>query len=281
MLHEIVFRAGKHVLRRLIRGLQPEHVPCAISHFLNCLIGTGYNASPTPIYHSIELSSESEPAFVVLTPRSLRDEIVKTAQARFRWDLDSAFLSGGLRKQQVLREFATRFAFQLLQRDYIFDSVVERDSDDDKENVTNPKDRSQRRKKAVAPQRVSTFEPSDILTLVPVVRSTAPTVSNPTPAVQLTHSWPFIRSRWQKRSSKPVERRSTVAISISVSNFSLNPFSYARTSIPSSIPKSLQPITNTHPPSIDSRDSRSHKLPIQKNHSVWTCPQLSDYRGKL
>ena len=69
-----------------------------------------------------------------------------------------------------------RFAFQLLQRDYNFDRTVENDSDDDKEN-RQPKDKAQRKKKATPVSRVTTFEPSDVLTLVPVVRSTAPTVS--------------------------------------------------------------------------------------------------------
>ena len=127
----------------------------------------------------MELPSESEPTYVVLTPQSLRAEIVNTARSRYRWDLDLGYLSDGLRKEQMLRELATRFAFQLLQRDYIFEQVMERDSDDDKENLPHPKDRSQRRKKPVLSQRVSTFEPGDILTLVPVVRSTAPTVSSP------------------------------------------------------------------------------------------------------
>lgn len=177
MLQEMVFRSSKHILRRLICGLQPEHVPCAVSHFLNCLLATGYSPTPIAIYHPIDLTSEPEPAYVALTPESLRADILVTVKTRFRWTLDEAYLTTGLRKRQLLRELAMRFAFQLLQRDYSFERELEKDSDDDKEN-RHPKDKAQRKKKVPTVSRVTTFEPSDVLTLVPVVRSTAPSVSS-------------------------------------------------------------------------------------------------------
>lgn len=177
-MQEMVFRASKHVLRRLVRELQPEHVPCSISHFLNCLLGTGYNAAPTAIYIPVDLRPEDEPAYVTLTPESLRAEIVKVIKTRFRWRLDEEYLSTGLRRRQLLRELAMRFAFQLLQRDYIFEQHVDAHSDDDKENRPNGKEKIQRKKKAAPVPRVTTFESSDVLTLVPIVRSTAPSVSS-------------------------------------------------------------------------------------------------------
>lgn len=185
VLHEMVFRAAKHALRRNVRDLLPEHVPAAVSHFLNCLLGTGLNASPKAVYERADVGPTAEPAFVSLTPESLRKEIIAEIEVRFRWNLDEAFLVSGLRRPQLLRELASRFAFQVVQRDYAFEASAEASStDSDKENrqaaAAAPKDKKSKKstKSASAPaKRTTTFEAADILTLLPIVHSTAPSVS--------------------------------------------------------------------------------------------------------
>ena len=172
----MVFRASKHILRRLVRHLQPEHVACAVSHFLNCLVGTGYNATPSAIHHPLDLTPEPRPSYVGLTPDSLRAEIITQIRCRFRWNLDEAYLIFGLRRSQLLRELAMRFGFQLLQRDYTFVKAVEKDPEEDKENRPHGKEKDKKKKSAVA-IRPTTFEPTDFLTLIPIVWSTAPAVS--------------------------------------------------------------------------------------------------------
>jgi protein TIF31 len=183
VLQEMVYRASKHVLRRLVRDILPEEIPSAVSHFLNCLLGTGVNAAPKAVYENYDIGSTAEPAYVSLTPESLAKEIIAEAEVRFRWKLDETFIASGIRRPQLLRELAQRFAFQIVQRDYAFEAAAaEVASDSDKEKAAAAaaaalKDKKAKKGKTVAPaKRTTTFEPSDILTLIPVVRSTAPAV---------------------------------------------------------------------------------------------------------
>lgn len=182
VVHEMVFRGAKHVLRSLLAGLAAEHASCAVAHFLNCLLGTEFNASPKATYEDFDLGeSTSEPAYTKLTPESVREAIAKEIQTRYRWALPSDFIEKNLKKRQILRELAMRTGFQLVQQDYAFDKTEAEaiNSEEDKENkvAAQPKDKKDKKKKrAVSPQvRKHTFEPSDILALVPIVRSTAPT----------------------------------------------------------------------------------------------------------
>lgn len=176
VVQEMVFRGAKHVLRDLVRGLLPEQVPNAVSHFLNCLLGTDYNTSPKAVYEALEVGPSAEPAYVSLTPESLCKQIVSEVETRFRWKLDEAFVASGIRKPQLLRELASRFAFQIAQRDYIFDS-----SSEAAVVVNGEADKAGSKKKkgkAAGPtKRTATFEPADVLTLLPVVMSTAPSVA--------------------------------------------------------------------------------------------------------
>ncbi|KAK4689464.1 protein TIF31, partial [Tremellales sp. Uapishka_1] len=135
---------------------------------------TGHLKSLKAVYNPIDLFALPEPAYVSLTPESLRKEIVEQVQSRFRWTLEETYLLNGLKKVQLLRELAMRAGFQLLQRDYHFEPTSEVDSEEDKENK-HPKDK--KKKKVVSAVRVTTFEPADVLTLLPIVKSTAPTVT--------------------------------------------------------------------------------------------------------
>ena len=90
----------------------------------------------------------------------------------------------GLKKPQLLRELATRIAFQLQQRTYHFETLEREDvsatnSEEDKENVAPKQARKTKATKVLdeAATRANTFEPSDILALLPVIKSCAPTVS--------------------------------------------------------------------------------------------------------
>ncbi|GMK54172.1 hypothetical protein CspeluHIS016_0107580 [Cutaneotrichosporon spelunceum] len=174
VVQEMVFRGAKHVLRDLVRGLLPEQVPNAVSHFLNCLLGTGYNSSPKAVFEQLEVGPSTEPAYVSLTPESLRKQIVSEVETRFRWKLDAEDLAA--RKPQLLRELASRFAFQIAQRDYSFDSSSETAA---AVNVDTEKaaPKKKKGKAAGSVKRTTTFEPADILTLLPVVMSTAPSVA--------------------------------------------------------------------------------------------------------
>ncbi|WVQ97281.1 hypothetical protein IAU59_004392 [Kwoniella sp. CBS 9459] len=185
-IQEMIFRASKHILRELIAGLQPETITYAVSHFLNCLLGTEYNSSPSAVYNPIGVSDrEVEPAYTKLTPESLKKQIIEVVQTRYRWSLDEEYLSSGLRKKQLLRELAMRVGFQLAQREYVFSKAEEAtiaQSDEEREKENNKAGKDKKAKKAnkanVAVQkRTNTFEPEDVLTLVPIIKSTAPSVT--------------------------------------------------------------------------------------------------------
>ena len=179
----MIFRAAKHILRHILAGHQPEHATCALSHFLNCLLGTAVNSAPHAVYDAFDLSGGSaEPAYVKLTPESVRQSIVDEIKCRFRWKLTDLVFETYLKKRQLLRALAMRTGFQLVQRKYAFDkSEKTSSSEDDKENkAPSPKDKNEKKTKKQTPSRGrdSTFEPADILTLIPIVRTTAPGVSD-------------------------------------------------------------------------------------------------------
>lgn len=181
----MVFRAAKHVLRRLLHGLLAEHQICVVSHFLNCLLGAKRNAHPTATYEPLGFVKGAEPSYTKVTPESLRTEIVREVQRRFRWKLDEEYLISGLKRPQLLRELATRSAFQVLQRQYYFGSIDGDDatsgtnSEEDKENVAPKQAKKIKVPKVVdaAAARPNTFEPSDIVAMLPVIKSCAPSVS--------------------------------------------------------------------------------------------------------
>ena len=158
---EMIYRACKHLIWRYIRGLEPEHVPCAISHFLNCLLSSSNGAT----YEPFDLDPRPEPAFVKLTSSFLRDEISHEVRKRYRFDIHTAL--DHICKPELLRELAMRVGFQLLQREYDFDTPAARIAN----GVTGDDD------KLVNGSTQANFSPADILCIVPLVRSTAPTAT--------------------------------------------------------------------------------------------------------
>ena len=185
---EMILRAAKHILRSLLRGLAPEFVPCAISHFFNCLLGAGVSAEPKAVYHPMGFGAdEPEPAYVSLTVTGLREGIISQVAQRFRYALPEETVKD-VRKRQVLREVAMRCGIQLAQRDYAFgvDQVGQVNGDgSDGEKEKDKKEKKERKdkekgKKQLAVPRTTTFVPEDVLCCVPVLKSTAPTVSVPT-----------------------------------------------------------------------------------------------------
>ncbi|KAJ9099776.1 hypothetical protein QFC21_003774 [Naganishia friedmannii] len=176
---EMVFRGAKHILRSLLHGLSAEHSIYALTHFLNCLFGAEKNANPTAIFEAYDFLDMPVPAYTKLTPEALRQQIIEQVQARFRWKLDESFLTTGMKKQQLLRELATRTAFQLEQREYSFSAAaVEEVTASEQETASGKAKKSKKSKADVAVDlRLNTFEPSDIVTLLPVIKSCAPSAS--------------------------------------------------------------------------------------------------------
>ena len=174
----MVFRACKHIIRRLVHGLQAENSANAVSHFLNCLLGAEKNPEPAAVYDSLDFQDGAAPAYTRLTAQSVKTQIIDEIAKRFRWNLEESYFTEEMRKPQLLRELATRIAFQLDQREYDFAG-----SDEDLsgsqvvDGASKSKKAAKKSKTSAASARVTTFEPTDILTLLPVVKSAAPSVS--------------------------------------------------------------------------------------------------------
>ena len=169
----MVFRASKHVLRSLLTGFRQDQAALALSHFLNCLLGTSFNDSPKAEYQSLDLDEDDgKPFYATLNPTSLRNEIVKEIQSRFRFDLPQGWFDKQARKPQLLRELATRVGFQLLQREYQFEVAIDV-SPAVNGHVSPSKDKKAGKLDTKA-ARTTTFEPTDIVSIVPIVKSTAP-----------------------------------------------------------------------------------------------------------
>jgi protein TIF31 len=224
---EMVFRACKHILRRLMHGLLAEHQICAVSHFLNCLLGSQRNANPAAVYEPLDFAKTADPLYVKLTPQSLRAEIAREVQRRFRWKLDEESLMTGLKRPQLLRELATRIAFQLQQRTYYYEAMEREDasatnSEEDKENVAPKQAKKTKAAKVIdeGSTRANTFEPCDIVALLPVIKSCAPTVRFSPLGTALNLADPSSCSRplSPRSCSKPVTTPSTTATSLLVSN---------------------------------------------------------------
>lgn len=170
----MVFRSAKHILRSLLHGLSAEQSIYALTHFLNCLLGADKNVNPKAIFESYDFLDVAPPAYTKLTPASLREQIVAEVESRFRWKLDASYFTDSLKKRQLLRELANRTAFQLDQREYSFSSESE-----DTSVATDSKNKKAKKAKTDVADaaRINTFEPSDIVTLLPIIKGCAPSVS--------------------------------------------------------------------------------------------------------
>ncbi|ETS62059.1 hypothetical protein PaG_03616 [Moesziomyces aphidis] len=208
VLHEMVLRASKRVLRGLVRDVEQVNVAACVSHFLNCLVGDKVNAAPQSQPTSSPLSDASEAEWTQLTPESLKQKLVEEIRKRYRFELPLSFFDQELRRPQLLREVALRAGVQLKLQDYVLEGKpVEADgalSDDShgevqangnaKENgagVSGKKNKNKKKgsngelngskktagsadKKPIQAARTTSFEPSDVLNLVPVVKDSTP-----------------------------------------------------------------------------------------------------------
>jgi protein TIF31 len=186
LVREMVARATKHVLRRTVRGLPQAELAYAVSHFLNCLLGASLEPHPTP--ETGDLPSDQKRDWVDLTPDSLRQTIVDEVAQRYRYGLSKSYFDQGVGKVQLLRELCLRFGLQLELRSYQFEPAstqtngnAHHSSDDDQktdsagqESVSggSKKKANKKAKKAERHERTTTFEPEDILNIVPIVKGT-------------------------------------------------------------------------------------------------------------
>ncbi|KAL1922247.1 uncharacterized protein VTP21DRAFT_9786 [Calcarisporiella thermophila] len=172
LVHEMIIRACKRIIRKLLRDVPTTETAHCVAHFFNCLVGTGYNPTPAP-------PTASSFDYAQLTPAALQEEIRFEVQRRFRYSLPADFMAR-VRKVPLLREVCLRVGVQLEARDYCFEPV-QHESDEDAAPVAPESGRNGHKKGKKAPAekktkrpRVTTFLPEDVVALVPVVKDSSP-----------------------------------------------------------------------------------------------------------
>ena len=187
---EMIARAFKHIAGRYLKNLPASFATTAISHLLNCSLGTGLNESPRVSLDEEVLSfyPEADWSFISVTPKSLITEIEKEVHIRYRHDLDSGWV-GHIKHLPLLREFSLKLGLQLLAKEYTFTSDVspaEPTSILNGVNGTNGVTHGKKKKKvtnhdqankssdSLETKDVYTFEPDDIVNLLPLVKDSCP-----------------------------------------------------------------------------------------------------------
>ncbi|CAB4399183.1 unnamed protein product [Rhizophagus irregularis] len=152
VIHEMIIRASKRILRSLLRELPITYVPYCISHFLNCLLGADYNPDPQPMVSDTTIGIDNPTyAYLNLTPSLLLQQIRDTVLIRFRYSLSENFINVNVRKLPLLREICLRVGIQIAAQGYHFVNV-----------------------KKKSRKRLTTFLPDDILNLIPIVKQANP-----------------------------------------------------------------------------------------------------------
>ena len=195
ILQEMVLRASKRILRSFLRDIEQVEVSACVSHFLNCLVGSALEPNPKPEYRRSPFADKEDPAWTELTPASLVERIQSEVRRRFRYELPASFFEQELRKPQLLREVSLRCGIQLKLQDYRFEAATSEangqlgnaseDSHGESTGQANGNGAGKKKKKgsnaqkkaadnAAKTQKVTTFEASDVLNLLPVVKDSTP-----------------------------------------------------------------------------------------------------------
>ncbi|EEP82654.1 conserved hypothetical protein [Uncinocarpus reesii 1704] len=187
MIQDMVARAFKHIANRYLRRLPSVFAASCIAHLLNCLLGTEVNSKPRPeMDESLRaIYPDGDFSFEQVTPTSLKSEIEKQIQIRYRFTLDADWTSS-LRHLQLLRDISLRLGLQLGAKDYAFDrSQIKSQEHSPVSNGTRASEEGGKKKKkkggdqasprlAQSPAPAVTFVPEDILNIVPIVKDAAP-----------------------------------------------------------------------------------------------------------
>lgn len=204
---EMVIRASKHILRRLIKAANAYDHPYIISHFFNCLLGTSFQPRPVAEVPELATGVNADRAWTALEPESLRDQIRAEAETRFRYSLPASVLEAGesLVPRKLLREISMRVGVQFIAREYKFSAgangaaaatseATSAPVSDEKKEVNGSASSSKKKKSgskkaaAAAESRpvnipAQTFRPEDVLNIMPVVKTSVQKVGDETESI--------------------------------------------------------------------------------------------------
>ncbi|RPA99674.1 hypothetical protein L873DRAFT_873062 [Choiromyces venosus 120613-1] len=188
-IQEMVSRACKHILNTMLRGLPGPLVSFCVSHFLNCLLGAEHNPNPKVIPDEglWKLYHDADFGFEKLTIEGLRASIEKEVSKRYRYSLQEDWISG-IKHLQMLRETALKIGLQMKIKNYEFGApkptseAVKVNCEASPSTNGNTKGKSNSKKKSPAASLheasvlkgpSTTFDPEDIMNVVPVVKDSS------------------------------------------------------------------------------------------------------------
>lgn len=209
VVQEMVVRAAKRILRRLLRQVEYGMLGNVTAHFLNCLVGARVQEAPIAIFTPSPFDGEDAetPEWVTLSPASLRTAIEDEVRARFRYQLPRDFFSTHLQPDQMLREICMRCGIQLKLRKYVLNAdaaevnghLSGEESQGESQQVNNAQTQKaipagtpsssssagKKKKKGASAagekgatskfdKQKTSFEPEDVLNMVPVIKDSTP-----------------------------------------------------------------------------------------------------------
>jgi len=123
VIREIVTRSAKHILRAILRELEPFNLAAGVAHFLNCLVGNAQSKETEGKRLNKKKSEALEPIKNVnqLSASKLWAHLTADVKERFQYDLpDRDQVKSMLRCVQTLRSICIKVGIQIETRDYNF-----------------------------------------------------------------------------------------------------------------------------------------------------------------
>ncbi|KAF9891157.1 Intracellular distribution of mitochondria [Aspergillus nanangensis] len=192
LVQEMIARAFKHIANNYLRNVPAPFVASCLAHLLNCLLGADVNSNPRAEIDSSlrEIYPEADFAFEKATPATLRAEIEKQVNTRYRFTLGAEWFNA-LRHLQLLRDIAIKLGIQLGARDFAFaksqlptpaPSTNGANGSGHEDNNNNSKNKKKKKGgDSSSPARVAVEEKpavsifaDDILNIVPLVKDASP-----------------------------------------------------------------------------------------------------------
>ncbi|KAI8636869.1 clustered mitochondria-domain-containing protein [Parasitella parasitica] len=184
-IQEMIVRASKRLLRKYLSKCPVEQASLCISHFLNCLLGTAFNAKPHPVLPEGTYRNDFE--WAQITPTSLKTLVTQQVLLRFRYKLEDDAIEK-LNFTPTLRELCIRTGIQISTRDYrakpyteeeraanlTEDAAYQTAIDRKKQELSNSRGKKNKKhqqdtlKRPV--RRTTTFIPQDFFNLMPTVK---------------------------------------------------------------------------------------------------------------
>ncbi|QSZ35153.1 hypothetical protein DSL72_008020 [Monilinia vaccinii-corymbosi] len=195
-VQEMISRAFKHVAGNYLRYLPIPLTSACIAHLFNCLLGTDLNPAPKPDMDEAiaALYPEADLKFKEVTPESLKQEIEVQVLRRYRYTLDATW-NAAIKHLQLLREVSLKLGIQLEMKHYHFTKQSHTEAkaappttngDATKDAPLNGKSSNGKKKKKSARETSPasnasanasspvTFNPDDILNIVPIIKEASP-----------------------------------------------------------------------------------------------------------